>query len=98
MSKTTKKVVSAALSATTAVWMSGVMLLVPVAHAQSTADLQAMINGLLAQIAQLQAQLGGQTGGGSTSVTVPPAPLTTGATGDNVSALQQILINEGFLK
>ena len=50
MSKLNKKFVSAALTLTTSVWMSGAMLLVPVAHAQSTADLQAQIAALLAQI------------------------------------------------
>ena len=51
------KVVSAALTTTTAVWASGVMLVIPVASAQTTADLQAQIAALLAQITQLQAQL-----------------------------------------
>lgn len=99
MSTSTKKVLSAALSATTAVWMSGAMLLVPVAHAQSTTDLQAMINSLLAQIQVLQSQLAAQGGGSTTtSVVVPPAPLTVGAQNSDVMDLQKILISEGFLK
>src|SRR3989344_4330483 len=95
MSKLNKKFVSAALTLTTSVWMSGAMLLVPVAHAQSTADLQAQIAALLAQIQQLQAQLNvSQRGTSSYSFT---RDLTVGSRGDDVSALQQILISGGFL-
>jgi len=42
-----KKIVSIALTATTVIWGSGALLLVPVASAQSAADLQTMINNLL---------------------------------------------------
>ncbi len=74
------------------------MLFVPVAHGQTSAELQAMITGLLAQIAQLQAQLGGSTGGSMATTDLPIAPLTVGSTGPGVKALQQILINGGYLK
>lgn len=73
------------------------MLLVPVAHAQSTADLQSMINGLLAQIQTLQAQLA-QKGGSTTPASIPSSNLTLGSKGADVSALQQILIDGGYLK
>ena len=46
------KAVAAALAVTTVAWM------LPVAGAQTTADLQAQIQDLLAKIAVLQAQLG----------------------------------------
>ena len=95
MSKLNKKFVSAALTLTTSVWMSGAMLLVPVAHAQSTADLQAQIAALLAQIQQLQAQLNASQGG--TSSYSFTRDLTVGSRGDDVSALQQILISGGYL-
>lgn len=95
MSKFTQKVSAIALSIATTVTMIG-----PVsAHAQSTADLQAMIASLLAQIQTLQAQLNAQTGG---TGTVPAynytRDLTVGSTGADVSALQQALIASGHLK
>ena len=52
-----KKLVSAALTATTVLWMVGAAALVPVASAQSTSSLQAQIAALLAQIQTLQGQL-----------------------------------------
>jgi hypothetical protein len=97
MSKFSKKFVSAALSAVTAVSMSGAMMLIPVAHAQSTTDLQAQIAALLAQINQLQAQLGASTGGSTVSANFT-RDLTVGSKGDDVSALQSILISKGYLK
>lgn len=68
------------------------------ASAQTTAELTAQINSLLAMIAQLQAQLaaqGGSTGGGA-SMTFT-SDLTLGSTGPEVSALQQWLVNRGYL-
>lgn len=73
------------------------MLLVPVAHAQSTADLTAQISGLLAMIQQLQAQLNAK-GGTTMPASIPSSDLTVGSKGADVSALQQILINGGYLK
>src|SRR5690349_13048029 len=64
--------------------------------AQTTAELTAMINSLLAQIAQLQAQVAGGTSTGSTSTTFT-SDLTVGSTGSQVSALQQWLVSKGFL-
>ncbi|HMO78310.1 MAG TPA: hypothetical protein PKA42_01400 [Candidatus Paceibacterota bacterium] len=68
----------------------------PAAQAQSTEDLQTMINTLLAQIAALQAQVGGSTGAGSTSgASFCPytwtRDLSSGATGADVMKLQQFL-------
>jgi len=73
--------------------MSGVMLLIPVAQAQSTADLQTQIAALLAQIQQLQAQLTAQQGGAA--ATTFTRNLTVGSTGSDVKALQQFLNSHG---
>src|SRR3989338_1294787 len=62
-------------------------------QAQTTAELQAMINTLLAQIAALQAQIGGGSSGSATF----NADLTLGSTGADVTALQQWLVSKGFL-
>lgn len=62
------------------------------ANAQSAADLQAQIQALLAQIAQLQ----GSTSGSSSSHTFT-VDLTVGSTGADVTALQQVLVSKGFL-
>lgn len=91
----TKKFVSAALTATTSVWLSGAMLLVPVAHAQDVASLQAQIATLLAQIAALQAQLGTATSGGAAMSYAFSKDLTLGSVGPDVKALQQFLNSHG---
>lgn len=95
MNRTFKKVASIGLSVSTAVYLFGAAA-IP-AGAQSTADLQAQIAALLAQIQQLQAQLAAQSGGGA------PAPsynftrnLTIGSVGDDVRALQQWLNANGY--
>jgi len=68
----------------------------PAARAQSTEDLQAKINQLLAQIAALQNNVSGSTGAGSTS-SASFCPYTwtrdleAGATGADVMKLQQFL-------
>lgn len=90
-----KKAVSVTLAATTTVWLSGAMMLFPVAQAQSTADLQAQINALLAQITALQAQLAAQTGGGTAVSCSFTRDLTVGSTGDDVKCLQQYLNASG---
>jgi hypothetical protein len=64
------------------------------ASAQTTADLTAQINALLAQIAQLQAQIGG---GSSAVATTFNTNLTVGSKGADVSALQSFLVGKGFL-
>ncbi len=79
-------------------WAAGVASL-PLANAQTTADLQAQIAALLAQIQQLQAQLG-PTSSTTTSMTscYPfSSDLTVGSTGAAVTALQQMLIAKGYL-
>ncbi len=60
------------------------------AKAQSAADLQAQIQALLAQIAQLQ-------GNTSTSGHQFNVDLTVGSSGADVTALQQLLVSKGFL-
>ncbi len=98
-----KKLVSAALTASTVLWMVGAASL-PLANAQtttSTAGLQAQIAALLAQIQQLQSQLG-TTGGSKTTTTTTSynytRDLTVGSKGADVSALQSLLIAQGDLK
>ncbi len=88
------RVASVLLSATTLVWLSGVSMLVPVANGQT--DLQAQVNALLAQIAQLQAQLGSLQGGGSASYSFT-RDLTLGSTGSDVMQLQQFLNSHGAM-
>ncbi|MFA4999334.1 MAG: peptidoglycan-binding domain-containing protein [Parcubacteria group bacterium] len=66
------------------------------AFGQTTEELQAQINALLAQISALQAQLGGSTTGGSTSTYNFTRDLTVGSTGEDVRALQQYLNSKGF--
>jgi len=98
MSNFAKKATSGVLSVTTAVWLSGAMLFVPVASAQqTTADLQAQIASLLAQIQALQAQLGAQSGGTTTTTSCSfTRDLTVGARGTDVKCLQQYLNGAGF--
>ena len=50
MNKFSKKAVAAGVSVATAAWLSGAAMLVPVAGAATTAELQAQITALLAQI------------------------------------------------
>jgi peptidoglycan hydrolase-like protein with peptidoglycan-binding domain len=64
----------------------------PAASAQSTADLQAQIAALLAQIQSLQAQLGTS----SSAAVMFNADLTIGSTGSDVTALQNWLIAKGY--
>lgn len=64
----------------------------PAAKAATTADLNAQLQALLAQVASLQAQLGSSQGA---SVTFS-RDLTVGATGADVTALQTWLIGKGF--
>lgn len=92
-----KKLVSVALSLSTVIWLSGAALAVPTAQAQSTADLQAQIAALLAQIQQLQSQLNstGSTGTSSVSCSFTRA-LTVGSTGADVKCLQQYLNASGY--
>jgi len=98
-----KRFVSTALMATTAVWMSGAMMLAPsVAHGQTVADLTAQINALLQTIAGLQVQLAALSGGGTPGTGGAFAAcsftrdLTLGSTGADVKCLQQGLNASGF--
>src|SRR3989344_2975854 len=88
-----KKFLSVTLSVTTAVWVSGVSLLVPqVAGAITIAELQA-------QIAQLNAQLNALvTAGGGTITTACTftRDLYVGVSGDDVKCLQQYLNTLGL--
>lgn len=113
MSKLTQKIVSVSVSVATAVSLSGFAAFVPSAHAASltSSQVSAIISLLqsfgadAATIANVQASLTGSapvsTGGTSGSTGSSYAftrNLTVGSTGDDVKALQQILINAGFLK
>lgn len=66
------------------------------ASAQTTAELTAQINSLLAMIAQLQAQIAGTTPGTGASVMFT-SDLTIGSTGAEVTALQQWLVSKGYM-
>ncbi len=94
MNTFSKKLVSTALMATTIVWASGALLLFPVANAQTTASLQTQIAALLAQIQQLQTQLGAPQGPSMASFNFTRS-LTVGSTGNDVKALQQFLNSNG---
>ncbi len=68
----------------------------PVSQAQTTEELQAMINDLLAQVAALQSDVPASAGAGSTSsASFCPytwtRDLSSGSTGDDVMKLQQFL-------
>lgn len=64
------------------------------ANAQTTEELQQMINDLLAQVASLQSQIGGSGSTSGSCTTIVP-PLTIGSTGADVTALQNRLIAAG---
>jgi hypothetical protein len=63
------------------------------ASAQTSEELQQMINDLLAQIAQLE----GSTSGSAGVCVSVPSPLTIGSRGADVTALQNILIQNGYV-
>jgi hypothetical protein len=95
-----KKLASAALTATTVLWMVGAAAL-PLANAQtSTSSLAATIASLQAQIASLTAELNSS---GTTTASVGAttydftSDLTVGSTGSDVQALQTFLIGQGDL-
>ncbi len=88
------KAVVIALSLATVVGTSGFGL-APLAGAATAADVQAQINALMAQITALQSQLGSSSASSSYTFT---KDLTLGSKGADVSALQQVLINGGYLK
>ncbi|MEK7651108.1 MAG: peptidoglycan-binding domain-containing protein [Patescibacteria group bacterium] len=93
MSNLSRKVVAVGLSLTTAAWFAGSVI---PAFAQTS---QSTIDQLMAQIAALTAQITALQSG---SASVPASSsftknLTLGSKGTDVSALQQILINGGYL-
>jgi len=95
MNRTLKKISAIGLSVTTAVWLSGAVMIMP-ALATTIDDLQAQITLLLAQIKTLQDQLKVQQP--ATSSYNFTRSLTVGSKGEDVSALQSILISAGYLK
>ncbi|MEK7574142.1 MAG: hypothetical protein AAB514_01265 [Patescibacteria group bacterium] len=88
----TKKIISVSVSLTTAVWLSGAAMFVPMAQAATVSELQAQINALLSQIQLLQTQLG-LTQSQQTSSFSFTKDLTLGSKGDDVKALQDLLIS-----
>ena len=100
MNTFSKKLVSMALTGTTALWLSGALYIlpaVPVAHGQSVADLTKQIADLLALVQALQVQLSAVQGTPTTGSYAYTRDLTLGSKGADVSALQQTLISGGFL-
>jgi len=84
----TKKIVAIVMTVASAALIAGPAL------ALTQAELQAMIDSLMAQIVALQAQLGQTTGGATVSgcsITSFTKNLTIGAKGDDVKCLQIIL-------
>jgi peptidoglycan hydrolase-like protein with peptidoglycan-binding domain len=92
-----KKISAVGVSIATAMWLSGAAMLVPVAGAQTVADLQAQISALLAQIQTLQAQLAASQGGGASGCSFT-RDLTEGVSGDDVKCLQNYLSSTGHFK
>lgn len=99
--KMAKKATSVFISLTTAIWLTGFGALVPLAvHGQTAADLNAQIQLLLAQIATLQAQLGGLSGGSMSTGMAQcmfTKDLTMGSMGTDVKCLQQYLNSAGHM-
>ncbi|TSC73364.1 MAG: DNA topoisomerase IV subunit A [Parcubacteria group bacterium Gr01-1014_70] len=94
--KLAKKATSIFVSLTTAIWLSGFGVLMPIAaHGQTVEDLQAQIQSLLALIANLQAQLSGLSGGSGGVQCTFTKDLTMGSTGMDVKCLQQYLNSAG---
>ena len=73
------------------------MTFAPAAKADTASDTAALIASLQAQIAALQAQMGGSTTTTTTTTTATfTMDLTIGSTGTEVTALQNWLIGKGF--
>ncbi len=95
MSKFSQKAVAVGLAIATTAWLAGAIL---PASAQTSA---ATIATLMAQIQALQAQLVALQGGSSAPAGSSynyTRDLTVGSKGADVTALQQMLINGGYLK
>ncbi len=86
-----KKIVASFVSFTTAVWLSGAAAIIPVAHADEVADLQAQIQMLLEQISQLQKKIAEYEGKEALPAVKFERDLTLGSTGADVKALQEFL-------
>ncbi len=97
-SKISQKIAAVGLSLTTAVWLGGALMIAP-ANAATSADLQAQIQALLAQVQQLQSQLatsGGTTTGAASVSCTFTRNLTVGSTGADVKCLQEYLNASGY--
>lgn len=90
----TKKITAISISLATVVSLSGVFMAMPVAQAVTTEELQAQITALLAQITLLQQQLANAQGTTTTTTSFSfTKDLTLGSKGDEVKALQELLIS-----
>src|SRR3989344_3217596 len=90
MSTITKTKTAKAIAGFVGVVM-GLVMVVPVAGAQTTTDLQAQITALLAQISALQSQLGTSGSTTTTSSYTFSTDLKMGSTGTDVMNLQKVL-------
>ena len=91
-----KKFAAGAVAISTAATLSGVAAFVPVAGAQTVADLQAQIDALLSQLAALQGGSSTTTTGGACDATLSgSADMTIGSKGAGVTALQNYLTGTG---
>lgn len=68
------------------------------AGAQSVAELQTLVNSLLAQINALQVQIAAQGGASMGGAVVFNTDLTIGSKGSDVTELQQWLVSKGYLQ
>ncbi|MCL5224175.1 MAG: peptidoglycan-binding protein, partial [Patescibacteria group bacterium] len=91
-----QKAVALGLALTTGLWLFAGVFAAPLASAATSADIQAQINQLMAEIQTLQSQLGTSSSSSSSSYNFT-RNLTVGSKGADVGALQQILINGGYL-
>ncbi|MBI5421261.1 MAG: peptidoglycan-binding protein [Parcubacteria group bacterium] len=90
--KVATKVVAVSLSLTTAIWLSGAAMALPLAAKAATVDeLMAQITALQAQVASMQAPV-------ASSAYSYTRNLTVGSRGADVTALQDTLISGGYLK
>lgn len=94
MNKLSKKVSSVVLSMTTALWLAGSGVIIPMAHGATVAELQTQIQALLSQIQALQSQLSTAQGTPAVSSYNYTRDLTVGSKGDDVTALQNFLMSQ----
>ena len=86
------------LFATAVAFTMALSLVAVPASAQTTAELTAQINSLLAMIAQLQAQIAGSGSASMGTAVQYNTDLTLGSTGADVTSLQQFLVGKGYLQ